>query len=163
MERLKFTPSVVKADVSHWRPKRSADVVMLDAPCSATGTARRHPDVLWSKSESDITQLAAIQQGMMSAAAESVAPGGLLIFATCSLQPEEGIDHVSPFLNTHSEFQLEPLTATDVHGLLETLTTCGCFRSLPSHRADQGGIDGFFAARFRRQVGSLFDFCNYYR
>ena len=153
MERLKFKPLVVEADVSNWRPKRSADVVMLDAPCSATGTARRHPDVLWSKSESDITQLAAIQQGMMSAAAESVAPGGLLIFATCSLQPEEGIDHVSPFLNTHSEFQLEPLTATDVHGLLETLTTCGCFRSLPSHRADQGGIDGFFAARFRRQVG----------
>lgn len=153
MERLRFTPHVIEADISNWRPESLADVVMLDAPCSATGTARRHPDVLWSKSESDIAQLAAVQQAMMSAAAESVAPGGLLIFATCSLQPEEGIDHVTPFLNAHSAFHLEPLTAINVHGLVETLTTCGCFRSLPSHHADRGGIDGFFAARFRRQIG----------
>ena len=153
MERLGFKPRMIQADVTKWRPNKPADVVMLDAPCSATGTARRHPDVLWSKSESDIAQLAAIQQGMMSAAAESVAPGGLLIFATCSLQPEEGIYHVSPFLDAHSRFKLEPLTAVDVHGLGETLTTCGCFRSLPSHHADRGGMDGFFAARFRRQAG----------
>ena len=88
---------------------------------------------------------------LMSTAAKLVAPGGLLIFATCSLQPEEGIDHVAPFLDSHTAFQLEPIVAEEVYGLSETLTPCGCFRSLPCHLSDSGGMDGFFAARFRRQ------------
>ena len=153
MERLGFQPRMIQADVTKWRSNESADVVMLDAPCSATGTARRHPDVLWSKSEADVVQLAIVQQRMISAAAESVAPGGLLIFATCSLQPEEGADQVPPFLDKHPAFQFEPLTAVEIHGLAETLTPGGCFRSLPCHFPNRGGIDGFFAARFRRQNG----------
>ena len=151
MERLGFEPRIIEADVTKWCPNEPADVVMLDAPCSATGTARRHPDVLWSKSETDITQLAIVQKRMISAAAQSVAPGGLLIFATCSLQPEEGIDQVPLFLDAHPAFQFEPLTVGEVHGLAETLTPSGCFRSLPCHFPDHGGMDGFFAARFRRQ------------
>ena len=153
MERLGFEPRIIEADVTKWCPNEPADVVMLDAPCSATGTARRHPDVLWSKSETDIAQLAIVQKRMISAAAQSVAPGGLLIFATCSLQPEEGIDQVTPFLDAHPAFQFEPLTMGEVHGLAETLTPSGCFRSLPCHFPDHGGMDGFFAARFRRQKG----------
>ena len=151
MERLGLTPHVVQADVLKWHPEDTADIVMLDAPCSATGTARRHPDVLWLKSMPKITQMAAVQKKLMSTAAKLVAPGGLLIFATCSLQPEEGIDHVAPFLDSHTAFQLEPIVAEEVYGLSETLTPCGCFRSLPCHLSDSGGMDGFFAARFRRQ------------
>ena len=151
MERLGFEPRIIEADVTTWRSSEPADVVMLDAPCSATGTARRHPDVLWSKSEADVAQLAIVQERMISAAAESVAPGGLLIFATCSLQPEEGVNHVPPFLATHPAFKFEPITAAEIHGLAEMLTSGGCFRSLPCHFSNRGGIDGFFAARFRRQ------------
>ena len=153
MERLGFEPRIIEADVTTWRPNEPADVVMLDAPCSATGTARRHPDVLWSKSEADVAQLAVVQKRMISAAAKWVVPGGLLIFATCSLQPEEGVDQVPPFLDTHPAFQFEPITAVEIHGLAETLTPGGYFRSLPCHFPNCGGIDGFFAARFRRQQG----------
>lgn len=151
LARLALDAEVVEADAALWRPRALADVVMLDAPCSATGTARRHPDVLWTKSESDIEKLAWVQSRMLRAAAEMVAPGGLLVFATCSLQPEEGEEHVASFLDEHPRFNLVPVTRDDVGDTGQVTAEPGVFRSLPSHFSAHGGSDGFFAARFRMQ------------
>jgi len=150
LDRLQLNAKIIHEDALSWRPRETADVVVLDAPCSATGTARRHPDVLWTKTETDVIKLVDLQRRLLRAAAEMVAPGGVLIFATCSLQPEEGGGHMNDFLKDHPNFSLSPLTSTDVHGLDEVISNPGVFRSLPCHFAFEGGMDGFFAARFRR-------------
>ncbi len=151
LRRLRINATVIHEDAVSWRPQKLADIVMLDAPCSATGTARRHPDVLWVKSKLDIKKLATLQRKMLKAAAKMVAQNGLLIFSTCSLQPEEGRDHIAPFLAEHPNFKLVPITLADVFGASEVISKPGVLRSLPCHFSNQGGMDGFFAARFQRQ------------
>ena len=150
LDRLQLNAKIIHEDALSWHPRETADVVVLDAPCSATGTARRHPDVLWTKTETDVIKLVDLQRRLLRAAAEMVAPGGVLIFATCSLQPEEGGGHMNDFLKDLPNFSLSPVTSTDVHGLDEVISDPGVFRSLPCHFAFEGGMDGFFAARFRR-------------
>ena len=150
LDRLQLSVKIIQEDALSWRPRETADVVMLDAPCSATGTARRHPDVLWTKTGTDVIKLVNLQRRLLRAAAEMVTPGGILIFATCSLQPEEGSGHINDFLQNHSNFSFSPVTSTDVHGLHEVISDPGVFRSLPCHFAFEGGMDGFFAARFQR-------------
>ncbi len=152
LKRLHLNADVIEEDAIHWRPKELADIVMLDAPCSATGTVRRHPDILWTKSELDIKRLAAVQSEMLNAAAEMVAQNGLLIFATCSLQQEEGYDHITPFLADNPNFRLVPIKRAEVFGIDEVISNPGVLRTLPYHLSEHGGMDGFFAARFRRQM-----------
>lgn len=155
MRRLGMDPEVVTADVASWAPDRAFDVVVLDAPCSATGTIRRHPDILHLKGPGDVDRLARQQAAMLANAARLVKVGGLLVYSTCSLEPEEGQVRIDAFLEGNSQFQRELITAEELGGDEAWLTMAGDLRTLPYHmqldREEMSGIDGFFISRLRRQ------------
>jgi 16S rRNA (cytosine967-C5)-methyltransferase len=127
------------------------DAILLDAPCSATGTIRRHPDVAWTKKPSDLTALAAVQAKMLDRAVGLLKSGGRLVYCTCSLEPEEGEMQIEAFLRRHPEMRRQPILPEEIGGLAECLTVQGELRTLPSHLAQDdsrlSGLDGFFAAR----------------
>ncbi len=150
LDRLQLSAKIVVADARSWRPERPFDAVLLDAPCSATGTLRRHPDIAWLKSPADLLPLVALQDVLLDAAVAMLAPGGCLVYATCSLQPEEGPDRIAALLSRNSELSLMPVAASELPGLAEAVTQEGYLRSLPCHWSERGGLDGFFAARLRR-------------
>jgi 16S rRNA (cytosine967-C5)-methyltransferase len=151
LKRLKLAAELVHKDVAAYVPPAPAPFVLLDAPCTATGTMRRHPDVARQKVPLDVARLAKIQQGLLNAAAAMVAPRGVLVFCTCSLQPEEGEQGIEAFLNGNGNFSREPIGAGEVGGIGEFVTPAGDLRTLPSHLREAGGIDGFYAARLRRR------------
>ena len=150
LDRLALSAELVAADASAWQPPQLFDKVLLDAPCSATGTLRRHPDVAWTKQPEDIAKLAVAQDRLLAAAALMLKPGGILVFCTCSLQPEEGSARVDQFLRSDARFRREPIVAGEVGGLTALIGAKGDMRSLPCHLAEIGGMDGFFAARLYR-------------
>ena len=154
LTRLGLSAETVEADVATWSPGRMFDAVLLDAPCTATGTIRRHPDILRLKRASDIAQLAAHQGRLLDNASRLVRPGGRLVYCTCSLEPEEGVTAIERFLAANSEFVREPVVAPEIGGLCEAITPDGDLRTLPNHlqRAEPAlsGLDGFYAARLRR-------------
>ncbi len=155
LRRLGLEARLVTASVLDWHPAERFDGVLLDAPCTATGTIRRHPDIQWLKRPVDVATLAELQTKMLDHAATLVKPGGRLVFATCSLQPEEGEAQVAPFLARHPDYALEPIVPSEVAGLSELLTPSGALRTLPCHSFGSdpilAGMDGFFAARFKRR------------
>jgi 16S rRNA (cytosine967-C5)-methyltransferase len=126
------------------------DAVLLDAPCTATGTMRRHPDIARTRRPDDIAGATALQDRLLDNAAHLTRPGGMLVYAVCSLEPAEGEARIAAFLARHDDFSADPVTPADLPGLPEAVTAAGCMRTLPSMMADGGGIDGFFAARLRR-------------
>jgi 16S rRNA (cytosine967-C5)-methyltransferase len=148
LARTGLSAETVAADILDWAPPSPADAVLLDAPCTATGTLRRHPDVAWLRRPSDIAASAERQKALFARAAGYLKPGGVLVYAVCSLEPEEG----EAVMGAAEGLGLRPtpLTRQDLDGHDEVLTAEGWLRTLPSHAADQGGMDGFFAARFRR-------------
>ena len=150
LARLQMSAKTIVADLRQWRPNDPADIVLLDAPCTATGTCRRHPDILRLRNESDVAKLTAIQSTLLDAAAEMVAPGGLLLYVTCSLQPQEGPDQISSFLNRHLNFQRSQFDVSDCKTLESALSADGSLRTLPCHWPDRGGMDGFFAVVLTR-------------
>lgn len=147
LARLRLAADVVEADVLTWRPQTPAPLVLLDAPCSATGTIRRHPDVLFHKTEADIARLADMQRDLLDAAAAMTAPGGTLVYAVCSLEPEEGPGQIAGFLARHAAFERVPVAPGEIGGLSGCLTPDGDLRTLPFHLAEKGGMDGFYACR----------------
>ena len=153
LDRVGLAAEVIAADVTEWNAE-PFDAVLLDAPCSSTGTIRRHPDIPWIKRETDITALTALQQRLLDRAAALVKPGGTLIYCVCSMEVEEGIDQVTALLQRESALRRRPITAAEVGGLAELLTPAGDLRSLPAHlpAADSrlSGLDGFYAARLER-------------
>ncbi len=151
LRRLKLAAEVVTADGSTWKPAEPADAVLLDAPCSATGTIRRHPDVALLKSERDIATVRPVQAELLRNAARMVRPGGTLVYCVCSLQPEEGPQQIAAFLKGNQGFSRKPVSPEEVGGLAELITPEGDVRTLPFHLAEQGGMDGFFAARLVRK------------
>lgn len=151
LTRTGLAADVVAADVRKWEAPGKADIVLLDAPCSATGTIRRHPDALHLKSPGDVEKLIAVQDGLLEKAADLVAPGGLLIYATCSLQPEEGSERIEAFLRNDARFARQPISADEIGGLETAITPTGDLRTLPCQLAEIGGLDGFYTARLRRQ------------
>lgn len=150
LDRTQLTAKLVTADAETWRPGVLADAVLLDAPCSATGTARRHPDVLCLKTQADVDKLANLQSRLLKAAVEMVRPGGLIVYCTCSLQPEEGEHQIAALLASGAPVEHDPIKPAEAGTLTEIVTSEGYLRTLPSHLGDQGGMDGFFAARLRR-------------
>ena len=150
LARLELAARTVAADVGDWRPPGPADAVILDVPCSATGTIRRHPDVARLKTPGDVAGLVNAQARLLAAAVEMVKPGGLLVYSSCSLQPEEGPAQIARLIAAGAPIRRVPITAEEVGGLGEVLSEDGDLRSLPCHIADLGGIDGFYAARLRR-------------
>ena len=147
------TDDILNPDFARW-PVTEFDAILLDAPCSSTGTIRRHPDVPWRKQPDDIATLATMQRAMLVRAAELLKPGGLLVYCTCSLEPEEGIEVVTDFLARDARFRRRPVAAAELDGIQELLTPAGDLRTLPCHFADpdprMAGLDGFFAARLER-------------
>lgn len=127
------------------------DRILLDAPCSATGTIRRHPDVAWNKTLSDVATLSDLQARLLDKAWSLLAPGGRLVYATCSLEPEEGERQIERFLARTADGRLHPLVSQDVTLATDMITTEGFFRALPCHLAGMGGCDGFFSAVLIKQ------------
>ena len=150
LARLRLSAATVAADIIDWRPAEPAEAVLLDAPCSGTGTIRRRPDIARLKRPQDLAALTGLQDRLLSAAVEMVAPGGLVVFATCSLQPEEGPERISALIAKGAPVERIPLAADEIFGRQELLSPEGDLRSLPCHLAEFGGMDGFFACRLRR-------------
>ena len=149
LARLGLEAEIVEVDALEWRPPEPVSAVLLDAPCTATGTIRRHPDIPHLRGPADMARLAALQGRLLARAAAMVAPGGLLVYASCSLQPEECDAQVDAFLAESPEFARLPVRAEELAGLSEAVTAAGDLRTLPCHWAEEGGMDGFYAARLR--------------
>lgn len=151
LRRLSLEADVVEADVASWRPALPADAILLDVPCSATGTIRRHPDIAWLKSSAELASLITVQKRLLAAALRLLKPGGLLVYCACSLQPEEGALLVDSLLAEDLPAERVPILGTELGAWGEFLTTAGDLRTLPCHLGDAGGIDGFYACRLRRR------------
>lgn len=147
--RTRLKAEVIAADVLAWAPPAPADALLIDAPCSATGIFRRHPDVLHRVHPAIIAEMAELQARILARAADWVAPGGRLVFATCSLEPQEGEAQLSRFLADRPDYAIDPPEpallppGVPVHA-------DGYVRTAPGMMADAGGCDGFFVARLRR-------------
>ena len=148
LARLRLPAAIVQADAASWAPDAPFDAILLDAPCTATGTIRRHPDVAHAKRPRDVAAAAEAQARLLAVAARMLKPGGRLVFATCSLQPEEGEAHLSRAAALGLAH--EPFTPAELPGLPEAITPGGWLRTRPDFWPARGGVDGFFAARFRR-------------
>jgi 16S rRNA (cytosine967-C5)-methyltransferase len=152
LDRLGLAAHLVTADVRDWQPPAPADAVLLDVPCSATGTIRRHPDIAHLKRAADIPPLVAVQAALLAAARRLVRPGGCIVYCACSLQPEEGPDVVGAHLAAEPGLERLPVAAGEVGGQSELIDASGDLRTLPCHLAEAGGLDGFYAARLVRRA-----------
>lgn len=152
--RLKLEAEIVVADVVALNVQ-PFDAVLLDAPCSATGTIRRHPDVAWTKKPNDLVKLAAMQARMLDKAFELVRPGGTIVYCTCSIEPEEGEQQITALLRRNPDIVRVPVTKEEVGGFGELINANGEVRTLPSHCPAEdprfAGLDGFFIARLVRR------------
>lgn len=151
LARTGLSAEIVAADAGDWADARTFDAVLLDAPCSATGTFRRQPDVLWAARPGDIAALSAVQARLLDSAARRTRPGGRLVYCVCSLEPEEGEAQVQAFLARHPDFALAPMAEGEAGAPTASLRPDGTLRLLPHQRA--GGQDGFFVARLVRGNG----------
>jgi 16S rRNA (cytosine967-C5)-methyltransferase len=153
LARLSLRAEPVAADALEWQAG-PFDAVLLDAPCSSTGTIRRHPDIPWLKSEADLPVLTSLQQRLLDRAVELLKPGAMLIYCVCSLEPEEGEKQIEALLARDSRVTRSPISAQDVCGRAEFVTGDGDLRTLPMQLPDPdprwGGLDGFYAARLIR-------------
>lgn len=150
LQRLDLSAEVVTADAQSFSSERTFDIVLLDAPCTATGTVRRHPDILYLKRPEDVGALATLQGKLLRQAAPCVKPGGRLLYCTCSLEPEEGEAQIAAFLAADPSFRRQPVQLDAAVVPLSWRTADGDLRTLPSHLSDlppdQRGLDGFYAA-----------------
>lgn len=156
LQRLGLAAEVVAADATSWAPDRTFDAVVLDAPCTATGTIRRHPDILRLKHPEDVGRMADLQRALLQNAARLVRPGGTLVYSTCSLEPEESEQQIDSFLGQNPGFTRTPIVASDLGAEPQWTTAAGDLRTLP-HFLDLGspefsGVDGFYVARLRRHI-----------
>jgi 16S rRNA (cytosine967-C5)-methyltransferase len=154
LARLSLQAETMVTDAAEWQGgnnRAGFDGILVDAPCTSTGTIRRHPDVGWLRQEADIGALTALQKRLLQRAVALLKPGGILVYCTCSLEPEEGEQAVSALLATESSVRRVPIDPGEVAGLTEILTADGDLRTLPSHlprdEPRMGGLDGFYAAR----------------
>jgi 16S rRNA (cytosine967-C5)-methyltransferase len=151
--RLGLEIETVAADALEWQSE-PFDAVLLDAPCSSTGTIRRHPDIPWIKGEADLAALTSLQTRLLDRAVELTRPGGVLFYCVCSREPEEGEDLIAALLARDTRVSRKPIVPQDVAGAAEFISAAGDLRTLPTHWADSeprwGGLDGFYGARLLR-------------
>jgi 16S rRNA (cytosine967-C5)-methyltransferase len=150
LARLGLEARLVAGDALTWRPDAPAEAILLDAPCTGTGTLRRHPDIARTKESGDVERLAARQNELLNAAIAMLAPGGVLVYAVCSLQPEEGETRLAALLEAGAPVGREGVKGSEIGGLTEAISAADDLRTLPCHLASLGGMDGFYAARLRR-------------
>jgi 16S rRNA (cytosine967-C5)-methyltransferase len=155
MARLKLDVASVAADILEWEPEEKFDAVLLDAPCSSTGTIRRHPDVIWTKTPQDVEGLAGLQMKLIRKAASLVRPGGMLVYANCSMLKREGENLLAAILREPQGLVHKPLDKGEFAGFENLVNGQGALRTLPLHLpaangdiSSTGGMDGFFACRF---------------
>ena len=148
MERTGLSADIVQGDIRSWAPAEPADAVLLDAPCSATGIFRRHPDVLHRIEPRQIAEMAALQAELLARAASWVKPAGTLVYATCSLERAEGEDQIAAFLDRRRDWTVDPVRPDELPGAVAP-DGSGFIRTLPGMVAEAGGLDGFFVARLR--------------
>jgi 16S rRNA (cytosine967-C5)-methyltransferase len=155
LARLSLQAETVTADALEWQ-SGPFDAVLLDAPCSSTGTIRRHPDVPWLKAEADLAVLTSLQQRLLDRAVALLKPGATLVYCVCSLEPEEAADQIAALLARNSSVARKPIAAEELFGHAEFITPEGDLRTLPLHLPDPdprwGGLDGFYAARLVRNA-----------
>jgi 16S rRNA (cytosine967-C5)-methyltransferase len=149
LERLKLQADLVAGDVRDWRPSAPASFVLLDAPCTATGTIRRHPDLPWAKGAADLVSCEGLQSDLLDAAADMVADGGTLLYVVCSLEPEEGEEQIASFLRRRTQFARAPVAHEEIFDAT-FISREGDLKTLPCYWADKGGMDGFYAAWLKR-------------
>jgi 16S rRNA (cytosine967-C5)-methyltransferase len=154
LARLRLHAEIVLDNIEEWKAE-PFDAVLLDAPCSSTGTIRRHPDVVWRKSADDIVKLSAFQRRLLDRAVALVKPGGTLVYCTCSLEPEENEERVADLLAREPGLRRAPIGSAEVFGCAEFISKDGDLRTLPCHfpHSDSrlAGIDGFYAARLVKE------------
>jgi 16S rRNA (cytosine967-C5)-methyltransferase len=151
LHRTGLVAEMVVADAEAWPDPRVFGPVLLDAPCTSSGTFRRNPDVLWTLRPGDVAKLAQVQSRLLDAAARRVRPGGRLVYCVCSLETEEGEAQARGFLARHPDFATLAAQAGEAGAPAASLTPEGWLRILPHHL--DGGLDGFFVARFVRASG----------
>jgi 16S rRNA (cytosine967-C5)-methyltransferase len=149
LARTDLTATVVTADALTWTPDAPFDAVLIDAPCSATGIFRRHPDVLHRVTPRVVAEMAEVQAALFARAADWVRPGGVIVYATCSLEPAEGEAQVEALLAARPDFAIDPVNPEDLPGDVP-VDPRGWVRTLPGMLADAGGLDGFFIVRLIR-------------
>ena len=153
LHRLGFEATTVVSDAADWNDG-PFDAVLIDAPCSSTGTIRRHPDIPWLKSPDDLPPLVDLQHRLLDRAIEIAKPGGTIMYCTCSLEPEEGEQAIVALLERNPQVRRRPIRADELSGLDNLLTADGDLRTLPCHWPDpeprMAGLDGFFASRLER-------------
>lgn len=156
LARLQLAAETVAADATSWTPGPIFDAILVDAPCTATGTIRRHPDILHLKRPEDARQLASVQGAILKAAAQALKVGGKLVYCTCSLEPEEGPKQVEDFLRHNPDFERICIDESLIGGQSQLLTPAGELRTFPHHFSEfaegQQGLDGFYAAVLRKKV-----------
>jgi 16S rRNA (cytosine967-C5)-methyltransferase len=156
LARLKLDATVIEADISSWDPGSRFEAVLLDAPCSATGTIRRHPDILHLRRKDDTSDRVALQRRLLDHAARFVASGGRLVYCTCSLEPEEGQGQIARFLADNPDFVRVPVAAGEGGIDAAWISPEGDLRTLPSHlpqeAPEMSGMDGFYACRLEKRT-----------
>lgn len=148
--RLEDRVKVEVADAAVWKPRGKVPFILLDAPCSATGTVRRNPDVIWMKNPNDIQSLIELQYQLLGNAIKMLEAGGTIIYCTCSLQKAEGEYQIERILENFPDITRDPIYAHELGGISEIVTPRGDVRILPSHMANIGGMDGFFISRLKK-------------
>jgi len=151
LERMKLSADVVASNAFHWTPDAPFDAILLDAPCSATGTIRRHPDLPYLKSDNDNASLIKRQAKLLEYAFGWLAVGGSLVYSTCSIFPDEGEEQLENFLRRMPNAAFEAVKL-DAYGVPDDWMSDGALRSLPHYWAQQGGVDGFFAAKITKKA-----------
>lgn len=150
LKRTGLSAEVVIDNAAGYTPAAPADHILVDAPCSATGTLRRNPDVLWTKTADDVAKLANLQAAILAHAFSLLPIGGTLVYCVCSLEKSEGPDQITRFLGATETAKRIPISAGDVGGMDELITLAGDLLCLPSHCGNAGGMDGFYAARITK-------------
>lgn len=153
LKRTGLTAKVVTADVLTWKPGVEYDAILLDAPCSATGTIRRHPDLPFLKDKDMLKSLVQLQEEMLQCAFRWLKPGGQLVYSTCSLLQQEGENQITRFLERNEQAEIAPIDPKQLDVPAEWVNDQGYLRTLPSFWADIGGLDGFFVARLNKKIG----------
>ncbi|QEX25205.1 SAM-dependent methyltransferase [Hypericibacter adhaerens] len=156
LARTGLAATCIAADAFNWRPPELVDAVLLDAPCSATGTIRRHPDLPWIKKPAEMAELPALQRKLLNAAIAMTHPGGVIVYSVCSLEPAEGEDLIARAIDEGAPIERirigeTPEEEASLGAPADALTRAGALRTLPCHWAEQGGMDGFYAVRLRRR------------
>jgi 16S rRNA (cytosine967-C5)-methyltransferase len=153
LARVQLVAETVAVDAAEWQPE-PFDGVLIDAPCTSTGTIRRHPDIAWLKQEGDLAALVELQRRLLARAVDLVVPGGTIVFCTCSLEPEEGEQQIADLLAREPRLRRHPVDPAEMEGLEGLISAEGDLRTLPCLWPDadprMGGMDGFYAARLVR-------------